>query len=210
MYTEDTCVFTGKKYGTIFEEQMDDRQGSMSQFITEKIKIKTPKAPKPVKRPPRVRSRTGIKGRKLAKETIAKQQNQGMLVSQARNHLMAMLPKKNVPDQLATDFASTCVRLWVKVHDRANKIYRALKYHFNYHCFVVMYYMQNGFGVDGLFLLPSVRFLAENLPGMDELGKFKVNTKWHTKLTRQFLVAVSSVPRGELEELSAQLRLIWT
>ena len=210
MFSEDTCVFTGKRYGTIFEEQMDDRQGSMSQFITEKVKIKTPKPPKPVTRPPRVRSKTGVKGRKLAKETIAKQQNQSMLLSQARNHLLSMLPGRKAPDNLADKFAATAVRLWVKVHEPAEKMYRALKYHFNYHCYVLMYYMQEGFGVNGLFLLPQSDFLAQHLPSMKDLGRFKIKTKWHTKSTRQFLVAVSSLPAKELDELSRHLRSIWT
>lgn len=210
MYSEDTCVFTGKKYGTIFEEQMDDRQGSMSQFIVEKVKVKVPKPPKPAgPRPPRVRSKTGVKGRKLAKQTIDKQQNQPMLQSQARKCLLKMLPQQEVDDSLAAKFASTCVRLWVKVHEKAEKIYRALKYRFDYHCYVIMYYMQEGFGLDSLFLLPKSDFLAQHLPSMKELDKFKIKTKWHTKCSRQFLVATSSLPRKELEELSTYLRALW-
>lgn len=209
-FSEDTCVFTGKKYGTIFEEQSDDRQGSMSQFVVEKIKIKVPKPEKPVVKPPRVRSKTGVKGRKLAKETIAKQQNPSSLLSQARNHLLSLLPhNSNIPDRLADKFAVACVRLWVKVHEAAEKMYRALKYHYNYHCYVVMYYMQEGFMANGLFILPECQYLAQNLPNDKDFDKYKINTKWHTKSTRQFLVALTSLPRTEIEEISQQMRAIW-
>lgn len=213
MYTEDTCMFSGKRYGTVFEEQIDDRQGSMSQFIVETIKIKKPKPPKSTEpRAPRVRSKTGVKGRKLAKATIDKQQNQDVLFVQARSHLLSMFPeaKRNqVPENLSNRFATTCVRLWVKVHVAAEKIYRALKYRFNYHCYVIMYYMQEGFSSGDLFILPSNDFLARHLPSMKDLDQFNIKTKWHTKCSRQFLVAVQQLPRQELVELSAQVRAIW-
>lgn len=207
------CVFSGRRCGSDMHLHTKERQGSMSQFSEEKIKpFKGPKPPKPPKTP-RVRSRTGIKGRKLAKATREKQENQHSLQADARKHLLFLLKKcpVPVPEALINRFCCTAVRLWVKCAEKADRQYRALKYRFSYHCYVLLYYMQTGleFEALGLTLLPQHTFLVNHLPSMDDLPAYDINTTWHTKCTRQFLFAVQSLGEEEITQLCQQTRAIW-
>lgn len=205
-----TCQLTGKKYGKHFDLDTDERSGSHSQFIEEKIK--PTKAPKPKgPRPPRVRSKTGVKGRKIAKLTQQKQDETCTLRATARNTLMTMLRGcgQAVPESLLDSFSALCVRLWFRVRVAAEKTYRALKYRFPYHCYVVMYYMQTGLDVGDIPILPAVDFFVHHLPSMKQLGKYGIKTKWHTKCTKQFLWALQAISEEELQLLSQSLSAAW-
>lgn len=209
-FGENRCMFTGKSYGSDFQLKKDERSGCMSQFVDEKVKAtKPPKVKGP--RPKRVRSKTGVKGRKLAKQTIEKQNNQHALFSQACTHLSAMLRHSGVEltECVRTRFAATCVALWGKVHQKAEKLYRAIKYRFKYHCIVIMYYMQSGLAIEGKPLLTHNDFFATHLPDMKDLDKYKIRTKWHTRSTRQFLYAIRCLPADEMTALATRVCAIW-
>lgn len=222
MYSETTCVFTGKGFGNVFQNEEEDedefndaRDGTAEQFTIERPK--PPKAPKPPKpaagapKPRRVRSRTGVKGRKLTKKTIERKESNPALVSGARNYLLNMLSrcKKPIPDKTVDRFVNTAVLLWSKVGSSADKLYRALKYRFEYHCYVVMYYLQEGLTLGDLLLFPKDEFLEENLPDMDDLDEFGINTNWHTKHTRQFLFTINKLDENAQRNLCMNVMKAW-
>ena len=100
----------------------------------------------------------------------------------ARSTLETMLGEAKAPEGLLESFSTLCVRLWFCLRVRAEKTYRALKYRFPYHCYVIMYYMQTGLSVHGMSLLPTVEFFSRHLPNMKQFAKYGIKTKWHTKV----------------------------
>lgn len=207
---EDVCLFTSKRYGTHFDLDLQDRSGTRDQFS------KTPVAPRTEKKvfgpkPKRIKSKTGTIGRKLAPRTIERQTDQSMLYAEARNTLVSILKnsKEPIPLMLAERFATTCVRLWVRIHVAAERMARAIKYRFKYHCVVVAYYMIDGFGLAGTPLLCANEFLAIHLPNMKRFADYGIETAWHTKTTKQFLWALHSLTESDIATLGMSLRQLW-
>lgn len=206
---EEVCLFTGKRFGAHFDLDLQDRAGSREQFsrvvsATPKLKVFGPK-------PKRFKSKTGIKGRKITAATREKQNDQSKLYADARNQLLSLLSEceEDISTTMADRFATTCVIMWVKLKEPAEHLQRAIKYHFNYHCVVVAYTMINGMDVEDVTLLCANDFFAEHLPDMKRFKDFGVTTAWHTKCTKQFLLALRSLTHEELLVMSLQLRKYW-
>lgn len=207
---EDVCPLTLKKYGAHFGLDLNDRSGSREQFskVTEKKHTHTKSfGPKPKRK----KSKNGIKGRKLSKRTIEKKHDQAQLHTIACNTMSKLLSKCSIPipTGLVDRFAKISVKLWSKISVNAEKSNRAMAYHFKYHCVVVAYNMQNGFGTSDVPLLCANVFLMENLPNMKQFPAYDIKTAWHTKHTKQFLKSLDTIRESELVELGDSLRPLW-
>jgi hypothetical protein len=207
---EDVCRFTGRHYGKHFDLDLSDRGGTAEQFTTQ-----TPKATKNKMLGPkqkRVKQKVGIKGRKLAPKTQQKLVDPNLLLPDARKQLLKLLEfcEEEVPAGLVDRIGIMCVRLWLRVHELANKVPRALKYNFQYHCVVIAYLMREGYGTADVVLLCEDEFLKNNLPNMKDFSKYGIDTNWHTRIQKQFKYAMTQLKQQEIFTLSAELRKCWT